>query len=68
QSQETANTKKLASWAAILAVPTALAGIYGMNFDSMPELKMEYGYPVVLTAIALICTFLYWRFRKNGWL
>ncbi|TIX41323.1 MAG: magnesium transporter, partial [Mesorhizobium sp.] len=59
---------KLASWAAILAVPTALAGIYGMNFDDMPELKMEYGYPLVLAAIAAICSFLYWRFRKNGWL
>jgi magnesium transporter len=68
QSQETAITKKLASWAAILAVPTAFAGIYGMNFDDMPELKMAYGYPVVLTSIAMICFFLYWRFRKNGWL
>jgi magnesium transporter len=68
QSQETAITKKLASWAAILAVPTALAGIYGMNFNDMPELRMEYGYPIVLAAIILICTFLYWRFRKSGWL
>jgi magnesium transporter len=68
QSQETAITKKLASWAAILAVPTAFAGIYGMNFNDMPELKMEYGYPVVLTSIATICCVLYWRFRKNGWL
>lgn len=68
QSQETAVSKKLASWAAILAVPTAFAGIYGMNFADMPELKMEYGYPAVLTVIAGICLFLYWRFRKNGWL
>jgi len=68
QSQETAVSKKLASWAAILAVPTAFAGIYGMNFSDMPELKMEYGYPAVLTVIAAICLFLYWRFRKNGWL
>ncbi|RWA82446.1 magnesium and cobalt transport protein CorA [Mesorhizobium sp.] len=68
QSQETAISKKLASWAAILAVPTAFAGIYGMNFTDMPELKMEYGYPTVLVAIALICVFLYWRFKKNGWL
>ena len=45
QSQETAIAKKLASWAAILAVPTAVAGIYGMNFDVIPELKMTYGYP-----------------------
>ncbi len=68
QSQETAISKKLASWAAILAVPTALAGIYGMNFNDMPELKMAYGYPAVLIAIAVVCSFLYWRFRKNGWL
>ncbi|RWP39019.1 MAG: magnesium and cobalt transport protein CorA [Mesorhizobium sp.] len=68
QSQETAITKKLASWAAILAVPTALAGIYGMNFNDMPELRMEYGYPIVLGAIILVCSVLYWRFRKSGWL
>jgi magnesium transporter len=68
QSQETAISKKLASWAAILAVPTAFAGIYGMNFADMPELHMEYGYPTVLAIIAGICCVLYWRFRKNGWL
>ncbi|MBT1155814.1 magnesium and cobalt transport protein CorA [Aminobacter anthyllidis] len=68
QSQETAIAKKLASWAAILAVPTALAGIYGMNFNDMPELHFEYGYPTVLVAIVTICSILYWRFRKNGWL
>ena len=68
QSQETAIAKKLASWAAILAVPTAVAGIYGMNFDQMPELKSEYGYPMVLLFILTICSVLYWRFRKNNWL
>ena len=68
QSQETAIAKKLASWAAILAVPTALAGIYGMNFNDMPELHFEYGYPTVLAAIVAICSILYWRFKKNGWL
>ncbi|CAN7697536.1 magnesium and cobalt transport protein CorA [Aminobacter aminovorans] len=68
QSQETAIAKKLASWAAILAVPTALAGIYGMNFNDMPELHFAYGYPTVLVAIVTICSILYWRFRKNGWL
>jgi magnesium transporter len=68
QSQETAIAKKLASWAAILAVPTAVAGIYGMNFDNMPELRMAFGYQTVLIAIVATCSFLYWRFRKNGWL
>jgi magnesium transporter len=53
---------------AILAVPTAVAGIYGMNFEHMPELKWEYGYYMVLGAIFGICGVLYARFRRNGWL
>ena len=68
QSQETAIAKKLASWAAILAVPTAVAGIYGMNFDDMPELRLTYGYPIVVAGMATICLVLFWRFKKNGWL
>ncbi len=68
QAQETAVSKKLASWAAILAVPTAVAGIYGMNFRHMPELEEPYGYQTVLLGIVAACAFLYWRFRKNGWL
>ena len=68
QSQETAIAKKLAAWAAILAVPTAVAGIYGMNFDEMPELRLSFGYPLVLAVIIVTCSVLYWRFRKNGWL
>jgi magnesium transporter len=61
-------TKKLASWAAILAVPTAVAGIYGMNFDFMPELRSPFGYPAVVLAILVICSLLYWRFKKVRWL
>jgi len=61
-------TKKLASWAAILAVPTAVAGIYGMNFADMPELHWPYGYPVVMALILGACGFLYWRFKKVHWL
>lgn len=61
-------TRKLAAWAAILAVPTAIAGIYGMNFDVMPELRWAYGYPAVLAVIASICGGLYMRFRRLGWL
>lgn len=60
--------RMLAAWAAMLAVPTAIAGIYGMNFDNMPELTWRYGYFVVIGAIALICSLLYWRFKKAGWL
>ena len=61
-------TKKLASWAAILAVPTAIAGIYGMNFIDMPELHWAFGYPVVMVLIIGLCGFLYWRFKKVRWL
>jgi magnesium transporter len=68
QSQETTIAKRLASWAAILAVPTAIAGIYGMNFKNMPELEMQFGYHTVIVAIFALCGILYWRFRKNGWL
>lgn len=60
--------KKLAGWAAILAVPTMIAGIYGMNFDHMPELRWRFGYPLVLGGTAAICVTLYRRFRKAGWL
>jgi magnesium transporter len=68
QSQQTDITKKLASWAAILAVPTAVAGIYGMNFAFMPELKWHFGYPLMLGCTAAACVILYWRFKKAGWL
>jgi magnesium transporter len=61
-------TKMLAAWAAILAVPTAIAGIYGMNFEVMPELKWEYGYFAVCGLMAGLCSFLYWRFKRTGWL
>ena len=50
------------------ALPTAVAGIYGMNFEYMPELKAPWGYPVTLLAIGTVCSILYWRFRKSGWL
>ncbi|HSE76093.1 MAG TPA: CorA family divalent cation transporter, partial [Dongiaceae bacterium] len=60
--------RMLAAWAAMLAVPTAIAGIYGMNFANMPELSWRYGYFIVLGAIVLICGLLYWRFKKAGWL
>jgi magnesium transporter len=68
QAEQTEITRRLAAGAAILAVPTAIAGIYGMNFEHMPELKWQYGYPVVLGVIVAVCGWLYWRFRKNGWI
>lgn len=68
QAQQTDITRRLAAWGAILAVPTAIAGIYGMNFENMPELKWAYGYFAVIAAIAAICGYLYRRFRRAGWL
>ena len=68
QAQQTIITRRLAAWAAILAVPTAIAGIYGMNFEFMPELKWRYGYFMVLAGIFAVCALLYWRFRRSGWL
>nr|WP_234781915.1 magnesium and cobalt transport protein CorA [Sinorhizobium saheli] len=68
QSEQTEISRKLASWAAILAVPTAIAGIYGMNFDEMPELKFRYGYFVVLAVIFALCATLYRLFRRARWL
>jgi len=61
-------TKRLAAWAAIFAASTALAGIWGMNFEKMPELKWELGYPMALGMIALVSGALYWRFKRVGWL
>ena len=60
--------RKLAAWAGIAAVPTAMAGIYGMNFDFMPELHWKYGYFVVIVVIVSICAFLYYKFKKARWL
>ena len=67
QAQQTAITRRLAAWAAILAVPTAIAGLYGMNFEHMPELKWRYGYFLVVGVIVAVCGSLYWQFRRKGW-
>ena len=60
--------RKLAAWAGILAVPTALAGIYGMNFDFMPELHWRYSYLVIILFIGSLCGYLYYNFKRLGWL
>ncbi|WP_338849692.1 magnesium and cobalt transport protein CorA [Massilia sp. W12] len=60
--------KRLAAWAAIFAVATAFAGIWGMNFKHMPELSWHFGYPLALTWMVTVCGYLYWRFKKVGWL
>lgn len=61
-------TKRLAAWAAIFAASTALAGIWGMNFEHMPELKWAFGYPMALSTIVLVSGALYWRFKRLRWL
>jgi magnesium transporter len=60
--------KRLAAWAAIFAIVTAFAGLWGMNFKFMPELEWKYGYPVAVGIMVTACGVLYWRFKKSGWL
>ncbi|MBA2812068.1 MULTISPECIES: magnesium and cobalt transport protein CorA [Streptomyces] len=60
--------RKITAWAALIAVPTMVCGVYGMNFDYMPELRWKLGYPMVLVVIAVACTALYRGFKRNGWL
>ena len=65
---ENETMKQLASYAALLAVPTMVAGIYGMNFDVMPELRWAFGYPATLAVMAVLDGYLFYRFRKAGWI
>ncbi|WP_369168542.1 magnesium/cobalt transporter CorA [Streptomyces sp. R28] len=60
--------RKITAWAAIVAIPTMVCGLYGMNFDYMPELRWTYGYPLVIGVISVACVALYRGFRRNGWL
>jgi magnesium transporter len=60
--------RKISAWVAICAVPTMIAGLYGMNFDHMPELHWRYGYPSMLAATVVICLVIHRGFRRNGWL
>ena len=60
--------RKISAWAGIIAVPTAIAGIYGMNFEHMPELGWHLGYPLVLLVMAAACGALWRAFKRSGWL
>jgi magnesium transporter len=60
--------KQLAAWAAIFAVFTAFAGVWGMNFKLMPELEWTYGYPAAVAVMVAVCGYLYYRFKRSGWL
>ncbi len=66
--EEGETTKRLAAWAAIFAVCTAMVGVWGMNFEHMPELKWTYGYPLALGLIVAAAALMHWRFRRAGWL
>jgi magnesium transporter len=66
--QQNEDMRRISAWVAIAAVPTMIAGIYGMNFDHMPELHWTYGYPAVLLVMASICTGLFRAFKRSGWL
>jgi magnesium transporter len=65
---QTEHTKRLAAWAAIIAVPTMIAGVYGMNFDYMPELHLRFGYPLIMSIMLGACAALFLGFRRSGWL
>lgn len=65
---ENEDLRRISAWVAIAAVPTMIAGIYGMNFSTMPELSQPWGYPAVLTVMGVSCGLLHRGFRRNGWL
>ena len=66
--QQNDDTKKISAYAALLMVPTIVGSVYGMNFEVMPELKWEFGYPAALLLMLVSCLLLYWFFKKNKWL
>ncbi|MFC8046897.1 magnesium and cobalt transport protein CorA [Nocardia sp. NPDC057353] len=66
--QQNTDMRKISAWVAIAAVPTMIAGIYGMNFEHMPELRQTWGYPAMLAVTSAICALLYANFHRNNWL
>jgi magnesium transporter len=66
--EQNEDMRRISAWVAILAVPTAVAGVYGMNFDHMPELHWRFGYPLVVALTLVLCVGLHRGFRRNGWL
>ena len=67
-TRQNEDMRKISAWAAIALVPTAIAGIYGMNFEDMPELSWRFGYPMAIGVIAGLCVTLYVLLRRRGWL
>ena len=68
QVQQNEDMRKITSWVALASTPTMVAGIYGMNFEHMPELGWTFGYPLVLSFMVAVTSFLYYKFKKSGWL
>jgi magnesium transporter len=68
QVQQNNDVRMISAWIALAAGPTMIAGIYGMNFEFMPELDWKFGYPTVLLVLLALTIFLYCKFRKSGWL
>jgi magnesium transporter len=66
--QQNSDMRKISAWVAIISVPTMVVGVYGMNFENMPELKWKYGYPLVISLVIVACLILYRIFRRNRWL
>ncbi|MCC5698918.1 magnesium transporter, partial [Klebsiella pneumoniae] len=66
--QQNTDMRKISAWVAIISTPTMIAGIYGMNFDLMPETKWAFGYPMVLVVMLVACIVLFKIFRRNRWL
>jgi magnesium transporter len=66
--QQNEDVRKISSWAAIIAIPTMIAGFYGMNFDYMPELRWLFGYPITMAVMIVACAVVYYKLRKSGWL
>lgn len=66
--QQNRDMRKISAWVAIAAVPTMIAGVYGMNFDNMPELHEKWGYPIVLALMGMVCFTLYRGFKRSSWL
>jgi magnesium transporter len=66
--QQNNDMRRISAWVAIVAAPTAMAGIYGMNFRFMPELEWRYGYFMTLAVMASVCALLYRLFKRSGWL
>ena len=66
--QQNQDMRKISAWVAIAAVPTMIAGIYGMNFNQMPELDWQFGYPLILLLMLVVCGSMYRAFKRSGWL